>query len=246
MTFRNRMASRAFTLIELMVVIGILSILVGVLAIAVFDVFGKSKEAETDLTIKTLDSGLKRFNDHMKFFPPGNLYKLTSGYMATGTVIMDPNSTNTGIETLVMALRSQSIEGGRKIDNEFLQTYQSNVDNDAIQENFANVEGALKLFEIRDGWGHPLIYVNLDEARNDPLMLATPMAVTNAEGAIQQIDLNKLLEYIVDPETKISAARSWCIWSLGEDGINQYGRGDDVTSWPKIDADLPEEPAEEE
>jgi len=25
------------------------------------------------------------------------------------------------------------------------------------------------------------------------------------------------------------------IWSFGEDGINQYGLGDDITSWPKYE-----------
>lgn len=190
----------------------------------------ESKKAETEQTIKTLRASLERFNQHWNFYPPSNIYRLSSSI--SGTSAMDPNATNTGIEAMVVALRTR-LEGGPFVTSEFLQTYQCNADNDEIAENFANVEGALKLFEIRDGWGNPLVYVNLLELQSADF--ASFVSVTNADGAVQKIDLGKLKESLIDPATNVPAAKSWCIWSVGEDGINQYGRGDDVTSWNKIE-----------
>lgn len=224
-----------FTLIELLVVIGILAVLTTVLAIGVSGIFGKSAESETGLTIQTLKSGIERFNTNYSYFPYNSLYKLSTwgGFNVEGNV-MDPDNTNQGIESLVMALRTRN-EGGPFIANDFLLEYQVNTDGDGINANLTNVEGALKLFEIRDGWDNPLVYVNLSELTPNDMMV--PLSIMTSDGSIQTVDLNILKEKLISPETQIQAAKGWCIWSFGEDGLNDYGRGDDVPSWPKIETD---------
>ena len=230
-----RSANKAFTLIELLVVIGILGLLTTVLIVSFGGVFSSSSNSDTELRIETLKSGIERFQTNYQYLPFASLYALsTKGQFNTEGSVMDKNNTNKGIEALVMALRTRN-EGGPFITNDFLLEYQCNTDNDEIAQNMTNVEGALKLFEISDAWDNPFVYVNLAELTvND---YAVPLSVMTSDGTPQQVDLNELKQKLLDPETKLQVAKGWCIWSFGEDGLNDYGRGDDVTSWPKIESD---------
>ena len=229
----KRSIQNGFTLVELMVVILVLGILGGVLSVAVYSAFSKSGEAETQSIIETLGSGVDRFNMRWHYYPQASLYQLSTGMSRNGFVVGAPNSTNEGIECLVMALRTRE-GGGPFIGNEFLTQYQSNTDADEITDNFANIEGNLKLFEIRDGWLNPLVYVNLLDLKVNPALKSIPITIKCDDGPDQIIDLNELEAKLVDPETGLAVAKGWCIWSFGPDGINDYGRADDITSWPKI------------
>ncbi len=225
-----RAKQKAFTLVELMVVIAIIAVLAGVIGVAVSGAFSRAGESETETLIKSLQSGVDRFETQFRFYPPTTIQDL-SFYLGVQPPEYDPNDTNQGIEALVMALRSRR-EGGPFIKNELLVQYQSNTDSDEIGFNIAGVEGELKLFELHDYWENPLIYVNLKDLE-DPGQQGLLLLIQKSDGSTEEIDLSMLKEKLLDQETGLMAAQGYVFWSFGEDGINDYGQGDDIASWKK-------------
>ena len=230
------MRRHGFTLIEIMVVIGIILLLASVLLVSFSGVFSKSKEAQTKATIETLKSGVEGFQSRWGIPPPANLQEL--GVLVNYPVLADPNQQNIGIEALVLALRSKR-EQGPYMDAPLMQDDErrTNLDIDTIIEEAGAPEyldleegSAPDLFEIIDAWGNPLVYID-----SKTLMQGSfQYDVTLADGTTTKINATEAQDALRHPVTG-QFPTSYVIWSFGEDGINQYGRGDDVTSWPKYE-----------
>jgi prepilin-type N-terminal cleavage/methylation domain-containing protein len=154
-----RARTAGFTLVELMIVIGIIVLLVAVMAVALSGVFSKSEEAQTKATIETLKANIESYKTRWGQAPPTTLRDL--GQLMGAPSIGDPNETNVGIETLVIALRSRR-EQGPYLDGPLFadDTRRVNLDIDTLIDGaFAptalDIEDATArdLFEIVDAWG---------------------------------------------------------------------------------------------
>lgn len=230
------MGRRGFTLIEIMIVIGIIVLLASVLLVSFSGVFSKSKEAQTKATIESLKSNVETFQSHWGIPPPANLRDL--GILANYPVLADPNQTNVGIESLVLALRSK-LEQGPHIDNALLQDdkRRTNLDMDTVIEEvgapeFLDIEegSSSDLFEIVDAWGNPLVYIDSKTIMQGNFQYDVNMA----DGTTATINATEAQNALRHPVTG-QYPTGYVIWSFGEDGVNEYGRGDDITSWEKYE-----------
>ncbi|MCC6465491.1 MAG: type II secretion system protein [Planctomycetes bacterium] len=236
MTARGRNARHGFTLVELLIVIGIIVLLMSVLFFSFRGAFSSRDEARATATIETLRGNLESFEARWGVSPPGNLKDLSA---LTRTMnLMPPNDLNEGIETLVLALRMQR-EGGPYLDGELFADdgRRSNLDADNVLPEVAGPGGldlpedsSPELFEVLDPWGNPLVYVNIAELRQG----VGQQSVQLASGEVVVIDLTTAQEKLRHPVTGQFPA-GYAIWSFGEDGVNDYGRGDDITSWAKYE-----------
>lgn len=224
-----------FTLIEIMIVIGIIVVLMGVLVVAFGGVFSKSEEARATATIKTLSTNIESFKARWGTAPPSNMQDL-GALMAPNQVLMAPNKTNEGIECLVLALRSRK-EGGPYLDVPLFadDERRSNLDLDQVMEAAMQptaidvAEGTSRdLYEFIDPWGNPLVYINIVELRQGRV----DQTVTLANGEQVRITATEAQDKLRHPTTG-DFPSDYVLWSFGEDGINDWGRGDDVVSWSK-------------
>jgi len=230
---------KGFTLIELLVVILILSILAGVLGIAVVSVFGSGKKSEAEGTIKLLRAAIESFETHNRVIPSSSMVVLASLFPTPDSSgVVDPNTTNKGIETLVYALRAKGLSSGKLLGDEDFDRLRCNTDSDGgaevIAVNFLNIEGNPLAWEVKDPWGNPYVYVCFND-ETTPIGLDPLIPLILADGSTVEIDLTILKEKLIDPDTGMSRARQYALWSFGADGINDYGRGDDIVSWVKFD-----------
>jgi prepilin-type N-terminal cleavage/methylation domain-containing protein len=234
MTTRN--SKRGFTLIELMIVIGIILLLVAVIAISFGGVFGKRDEALATATISTLQSNLSSFESKWGVYPPGTLQQL--GDLTRTLNLLEVNDTNRGNETMMLALRSRR-EGGPYLDQKLFSDAArvGNMDNDTFLADAMAATGldlpddaSTDLFELLDPWGNPFIYVNINDVRaglvQDRITLISGETID-----ITAIECQEKLRHPVTGEFPVGYA----LWSVGENGINEYGGGDDVTSWAKYE-----------
>ncbi|MCA8914226.1 MAG: type II secretion system protein [Planctomycetes bacterium] len=233
-----RHSRHGFTLIEIMIVVGIIILLAAVLLVSFSGVFSKSKQAQTKTTIETLKANVESYQAKWGVPPPSNLAEL--GILAGYPALADPNKENIGIEALVLALRSKR-EQGPYLDPGLLQDEKrrTNLDIDTVleeavaPENLDLEEGSARdLFEIADAWGNPLVYVDMKTVRAGNFAYD----ITMADGSRTRIDATACQDALRHPVTG-QYPTGYVIWSFGEDGINDYGRGDDITSWPKYEVE---------
>ena len=238
-------AIRAFTLIELMIVVSILLVLVAVVAISFSSVFGKSRKAQAQATLSTLTGNIDSYQIGWGGYPPGNLERL--GLLIRLPELTDANDHNRGIETMVLALR-MGVKGGPFLDSELFgsDARRGNLDEDSadaelLNDAYMSVEGSAELFEILDPWGNPYVYVNIGELKQG----IYEETITLANGEQVTLDLTSAQDRLKHPITG-AYPKNFMIWSFGPDQINDYGRGDDITSWPKYDDEDDEDEDEDE
>ena len=214
-------------------------LLAGVLIVGFGSALGRSDEAQTTSTIQTLKSNIDSYAARWGTPPPGNMKDL-GALMARGAVIDAPNRDNEGIETLLLALRSRK-EQGPYLDVPLFadDARRTNLDLDqvvetALGEDALNIEEGTSrdLYEIVDTWGNPLVYINIIELRQGRV----DQKVTLADGTTVQIDTTEAQNALRHPSTG-QYPSEYALWSFGPDGVNNYGRGDDITSWPKYEED---------
>jgi prepilin-type N-terminal cleavage/methylation domain-containing protein len=227
---------RGFTLIEILIAVSIIILLAAVLIVSFSGAFSKSRQAQTTTTIETLKSNIETFKSRWGIPPPANLNEL--GALVGYPAVADPNKSNIGIESLVLALRSRR-EQGPYLDPGLLQddTRRLNLDVDsaleaALGQNYIDIDPAesRELFEIADAWGNPLVYIDMKTVQRGNFELE----ITQADGTTARLDATECQNALRHPTTG-ALPTEYVIWSFGEDGINQYGLGDDVTSWPKYE-----------
>ncbi len=223
-----RRAHAGFTLIELMIVIGIIVVIAAVLVVSFGGVFTKRDNTVAEATIKTLVSNLQSYQAKWHSFPASSIEAL--GAQTRGSIpIMDPNEVNRGNETMVYALRSRK-NGGPFLASDLFNNddYRKNTDSDTLNDNPLDAEGSLDLFEIVDPWGSPYVYLNINDLRNG----AVKDGIRLDDGTDVELGVQELQDKLKHPTTG-QYPQGFVIWSFGPDKKNDYGRGDDITSWPK-------------
>lgn len=230
---RHRAARRAgFTLVELMIVIGVIAVLAAVLIVSFGGVFSKRDDAVAKTTIETLSANLQSYQTKWHSYPSSTLAGL-SAQTRVPIAVADPNDVNMGIETLVVALRSAN-NGGPYLDRSLFgkDDFRKNIDADELPENaFGFPQGeALALFELVDPWGSPFVYLNMNDVRN--AQTPTLGRIQLEDGTEIELKVSELQDKLKHPTTG-QYPQGYVIWSFGPDRKNDYGRGDDITSWPK-------------
>jgi prepilin-type N-terminal cleavage/methylation domain-containing protein len=230
------MHQRGFTLIEIMIVVGIIILIASVLLVSFTGVFTKSKEAQAAATIETLKTNVESFQNRWGVPPPATLRDL--GVLVGYPSLVDPNEDNVGIEAMVLALRSKR-EGGPYLDHVLFadDTRRANLDIDTFIEaaaapNFLDIEDSTSrdLFEVIDPWGNPYVYLDMATLAAGDFKYN----VTLVDGSRVTINPTEAQNALRHPVTG-AYPTSYAIWSFGPDGINDYGRGDDIASWPKYE-----------
>src|SRR5690606_41082235 len=188
-------------------------------------------------TVQTLKANIASFSSRWGVAPPGNMTDL-GALMSHGVPLAAPNRESEGIETLVLALRSRKQQGpylDRDLFND--DTRRTNLALDQFVETAMPAtaldieEGTSRdLYEIIDAWGNPLVYLNIVELRQGRMN----QNVTLADGTTARIDATEAQNALRHPATG-QFPSEYALWSFGPDGINNYGRGDDITSWPKYE-----------
>ncbi len=205
----------SFTLVELLVVIGIIGILAGLILSGVLSAGGQKYVAETRNIISQLAIALENYQVKFADYPPTSLRMLDE--------VNTTNGKNDGIESVAACLATR--DEGFDYDPGKPEYY-GNTDNDKIPSGFDNNRKfkTNKAVEIIDSWGNPLVYVRGCEFGS---LKSYMKRIRLAEGGTVTIKLPK-----PDKLTgMLPCESSFIIWSLGPDGKDQQGGGDDVASW---------------
>lgn len=201
-----------FTLLEVLVVVAIISLLAGLIVPAVLKGPTKAYITETQTLIKQIEIALEAYENAYGDYPPTSLRD--EGYFSNGV--------NDGIESLLVHLASKA----RNEPMEVKEKYLDNIDKDQVPEDYPLnwYFGDKKAREIVDSWGNPLIYFN----RND---YDSPKKHT---GTYQMKGGKRVTGVKPGKSKKTGTYHGWStfqIWSVGPNGKNENGEGDDITSW---------------
>jgi prepilin-type N-terminal cleavage/methylation domain-containing protein len=213
----GRARSRAgFSFVEILVVMGIIAVLVG-LGIGVYMLAIKqSEKSKSAALLNKVRTSIDLWKGRYKAYPPSEFQKLS---MVLGPTLklgrpVPSNANNPGIEALVQALYTPGFGQNPDLDND-----KCNTDEDALDKAFA-VNGDLKLWEIQDPWGHPLVYFTdadyKDADKNPPTYVDGAGAAFNPK------------PWRTSTGT-FAQANGFQLFSIGADG--QPNTDDDVKAW---------------
>lgn len=198
-----------FTLVEMLVVIGIIGLLAAILIPTMRGVRRRAAVRTVQARIQTIASALRNYAADFQDFPPSTLERLG----------LRTNGVNEGIESLVRCLSTQEQNGPYfEPDEETLK----NLDSDRIERDFnRSYMGTLDAFEIVDEWGNPFIYLH-NTSYDDPGRAAT-VNIGGRRATVRAARSSVTQQY--------EAFTEFQLWSAGPDGENANGGGDDIVSW---------------
>lgn len=210
-----RGTSTGFTLIELLVVCAIISILAGLTMVGLQAARRSGQESATAAEIHMLVSRIESFKNAFGDFPPTSLESIK----------IKCNGLNDGNESLFAFLQSKR-HGGPFADDLKEDRWQNSdkdelrgADLKVVEKELNWIRGSGQLLEYIDLWGAPLVYIHSrDYIKKHKYQLP--------DGAVIEVEAQKNAQ----TGTYFAPSR-FQLWSLGADGINQNGEGDDVVSW---------------
>jgi prepilin-type N-terminal cleavage/methylation domain-containing protein len=206
---------RGFTLVEILVVLSIISILAGLSFIGLQRANLHGQRTAVEQEIALLASAIKSFATEMGDFPPTSLEFIK----------IKGNGLNEGNESLFAYLQTRK-RGGPFIDD-LKEDRWANYDADRlsaqhlriVQKEIDWTRGGDQLLEYTDIWKHPYIYIHHRDYNKK-------FRYQDGEGRILEVEAAK------NPLTGgYAAPTTFQLWSLGPDGLNQNGEGDDICSW---------------
>jgi prepilin-type N-terminal cleavage/methylation domain-containing protein len=213
---RTGRAEAGFTFIEILIVMGIISVLVGMVVLAL-KIWGEKKPQvetrERAHRITGLLDGWRMTFDGM--YPPTKLMDLVkvAGGGAKQPKKVD-NTDNEGIETVYQALYYPGFSTDPNLqDNEL-----ANADEDKLPEAINPQRGAL-LMEIVDGYGRPFFYF---DSASYTAAYATPPRYRTKDG-------EDLYPKPWKGENGFEQPNSFQLFSAGEDG--EPNTDDDIKGW---------------
>ena len=199
-----------FTLVEVLVVIAIIGILAAFLVPTIVKARLSSKIKTTQAEMSSVKSALETYCTRYGDYPPSsiaNAYKVTV------------NNLNTGNESMTACLRTT--RGGGPFIGDWPENRLTNKDDDRSSKNLLDWAGTkLDWFEMSDVWGNPYVYFhNADYAK--PKKFGRYNFLHQEDCAPAK---SKKTGAFCSPTT-------FQLWSVGPDGVNQNGDGDDVAGW---------------
>lgn len=147
---------RGFTLIEILVVIGLIALIAAAFAPQIFGAGQRAKIADTEARVLQLGTMVDAYQEVWGDVPPDDLSVLggASGPQSTWQFGPD-NARNAGIESLVLHLSWQSKGGGRF--DESRAEWLKNADGDKTAATIPLL-GHKERQEVVDAWGTPFAY----------------------------------------------------------------------------------------
>lgn len=210
---RNGARARAFTLIEMLVVIGIISVLATLVIAAMQSTLRRSSKTATFLLIQTLEQKLDAYQLEYGAYPPSR----------PAEVGLVTNGVNDGVKCLVRCLSSQRKPGGPYFlfEGDVLLS----ITDDRLPDG-RNPTGSIflkpDLLELVDEFRRSLIYLN---------------AADYDKGQTVQLEQGGPRIKVVGVRSKATGQHEgfgkYQLWSVGANGQDEAGEGDDVTSWGK-------------
>ena len=198
-----------FTLIEMLIVMGIIVILVGILLPSVWSARRHARKNQAATAIQNLRMAIESYHGAFGDFPPSTLRDIG----------LPVNRTNDGIESLVACI-STTRKGGPF--HEFEEDKLKNADRDKIPDFNASYLKKGEAYEYVDPWGNPYIYFHNRDYANPEIASKYGFP----EGKTVKATPSK------SPKTgNWHGYESFQLWSAGPDGKNDNGGGDDITSW---------------
>lgn len=215
---KNNIKNNGFTLLELLVVIGIISLLAAILIPNIASVNVKAKVSATRALISTIQAGLESYYAVYGDYPPTDLSDLYTG---------TSNGINNGIESVVACLSDQN-KGGPFLLGVSNDKYK-NLDGDTCSTAPTNWWfGDTQLREIVDVWGNPFVYFHSRDYDNPAKGNNYSSTRIGGDAIAPQRDASTATYY--NPLT-------FEIWSFGPDERNNNGLNnklnnqDDINNW---------------
>ncbi len=179
----NRVRAAGFTLVELLVVIGLLSILAVVLLPSISGATQQGDRVETLARMQRLQQAAEGFArlQNRGYYPPDNFTDPTNpDIKVKGSV----EETNSGIESAMIFLH-QRAEGLQVFDDK--EDWLANTDGDSNIADIPLLQRRAKV-EVVDAWGTPLAYfTNQSYGRTQKIKLANDAA--NDAAKVNVIDV---------------------------------------------------------
>jgi prepilin-type N-terminal cleavage/methylation domain-containing protein len=201
------MRSRGFTLVELLVVIGVIAVLTALSFPAISAVRRKSQVNETTATLERIKLALATYQNDFGDYPPSSGRRLG----------LRLNGQNDGAELMLRCLSTRARSGPYvQLDDRLL----GNTDDDRLpsdQDPTQSTFGTRDLLEPLDAWQNPVVYVhNADYDAGGAAVLQ--------QGGLTPVPAGK------SPETRqYYGLTTFQLWSAGPDGA--AGTDDDIRLW---------------
>jgi prepilin-type N-terminal cleavage/methylation domain-containing protein len=208
----SRCRAAGFTMMELLVVIGVLAVLAGLIFPAVSAARRKAASTSTKAMIERLKLAAESYSADFGDFPPSSL----------SSVGVAGNGVNEGIESLIRCVTTRASQGPYLTD--FDEKLLSNTDGDSLPKTdpVDSTIASKELFELADAWGNPLVYYHSRDYKGGAKL--ERYLLMNGERATCKPRPSDKTKSFPNPTTFV-------IWSVGPDGVNEDGQGDDVCSW---------------
>ena len=226
---RPRAGRRGFSVVEILVVMGIIAVLVG-LGLAAFKIVSaKAPEVKTKALLQKMRANLDAWRGAYKATLPSDLQKLRAlGLPFNPGKPQPPNTTNAGIEAVVQCLTLPGFDHNPDIDGDLI-----NSDDDHLDKPLAK-SGKTDLFEVKDAWGNPLIYftdADYADAEKNPPTYLNPVegSQANAGAAVNPKPWRN--ESSSGSPGAFAQSGGYQLFSMGPDGIPNTE--DDITAWAK-------------
>jgi len=200
-------AAPGFTLIEMLVVIGILTLLMTITVIGIGRYQQSGRVAEARTRLASLQVLVEAYADRHGDYPPSRLEHLG---------VEDANEVNAGIEALTAAFFSREHSGERP-DGDWL----INVDGDRA-EDLELATGGSALNEIKDPWDNPIVYIVNGDYDREHVYRLTDVASGESEDVTVRARRNPLTETYHEFE-------GFQLVSAGPDGL--WGSEDDLANF---------------
>ncbi len=208
----ERTSQGAFTLIELLIVMGLIALLVAALAPNLLMPGREGKRAETLARMQHLELCIRVYTRKNGYYPPSSFAN------AHKTVKVKNNGTNEGIECLMVHIHRQSL--GRTATLEDKMDWLKNTDNDDGGFLISLLQTS-KLFEVVDAWGRPIAYFREDSyGQRQNIVMG---------GEDQEQETVRALQHSINGV--YLSPRAFQLISAGEDGV--FGSDDDISIPPR-------------
>jgi prepilin-type N-terminal cleavage/methylation domain-containing protein len=212
MMMRAHRPQAAFTLIELLIVIGLITLLMAVLVPNLLTPQKQGQQAETLQRLKHLELCIRAFETKHGYYPPSTFAN------ADKDVKVKNNGINEGIECLLVHIHKQSLGGTATLEDKV--DWLENTDKDDGGYHIQLLE-TTKLLEVMDSWQQPIVYFR-EDAYGQPQTVA--LGGEDQEQATVRAMKNPATGRFLSP-------RKWQLISAGPDG--EFGTDDDISIPPK-------------